>query len=156
MRDVILYFLALGAGPGEAPDPVTAAAPTTELLAEDQTPTGRFTTATEVKPILQATRANWIATRDWDGQDLVYVTHLWAWRCGLVQMEVSINGGPMDVWALPECHEDQPAPNAVTDADGLPYRGFPSGSVDRIDVKITYDDLTTDAASFDGQGMLLP
>jgi hypothetical protein len=157
LRDLIFYVIALAAaGPGETPAPAAGPPPVPGLIAEDQTPTGRFTTATEVKPILTATRANWIATRDWDGQDLIYVTHLWSWRCGLVQVEMSVNGAGMEVWPLPDCHLDQPAPNAILDGDGLPYRGFAQGSVDRIEVVITYDDLTTDRATFDGNGLLVP
>ncbi|MFK7876926.1 MAG: hypothetical protein AB8B71_14275 [Paracoccaceae bacterium] len=126
------------------------------LQAEDQTPTGRFTTATEVKPILGATRANWVAVREYGGQDLVYVTHLWAWRCGLAQMKLSINGTAPEIWPLPACHLDTAQPAAILESDGLPYRSFALGSVQTITVTLIYDDLTRDVATFDRAGTLLP
>jgi hypothetical protein len=126
------------------------------LVAEPQTPTGRFTTATEVKPILNATRANWILVREYDGKDLLYVTHLWAWRCGLVELRVGINGNDPEVWPLPECHLDQPSPGAILDGDGLPYNEFGLGSIAMVEVEITYDDLSTDSAKFSRQGTLIP
>ena len=122
------------------------------LTAEPQVPSGQFTTAVEVKPILGMTRGNWIAVREFDGQDLLYVTHLWSWRCGLVELKLGINGAPPEVWPLPECHLDQGAPNAVTDADGLPYRSFDLGSITQIEVQITYDDLTTEQVMFNRMG----
>ena len=127
-----------------------------ELRAQPQVPTGKFTTALEVKPILNATRGNWIAVREFNGQDLVYVTHLWSWRCGLLELRIGINGATPEPWPLPQCRLDQPAPNAMLEEDGLPYRAFAPGSVSRIDVQITYDDLDTDSASFDRQGVLIP
>ena len=132
-----------------APAPGAAAA-------EPQIPTGRFTTATEVRPILNATRGNWVALRDFNGQDLLYLTHLWAWRCGLAELRIGINGAPPAPVPLPPCHLDQAAPNAITESDGLPYLSFPRGSVARVEVQITYDDLGTDGARFDRAAVLMP
>ncbi len=133
-----------------------AAAAQSALVAEDQTPTGKFLTATEVKPILTATKANWIAVREWEGQDLIYVTHLWAWRCGLLQVELSVNDLPPKVWPLPECRADSAQPTAILDEDGLPYQAFGLNSIHTIAVTITYDDLSTDAIRVSRKEVLLP
>lgn len=127
-----------------------------QLVAETQEPSGRFTTATEVRPILGATRGNWVSVREFNGQDLVYVTHLWSWRCGLVQIRLAINGAPAEVWSLPPCHLDQTAPNAIVESDGLPFRAFDLGSVQRIDVEVVYDDLAVETASFGRHGLIPP
>lgn len=126
------------------------------LVAEPQTPTGKFTTAIEVKPILTATKGNWVGLRDYGGNDLVYVTHLWAWRCGLSAMALSINDGPMKDVPLPECHLEYASPNAILEGDGLPYLTYPQGSVERITVQIIYDDLTQDMATFSGGDIRIP
>jgi hypothetical protein len=126
------------------------------LVAESQAPTGRFMTATEVKPILNATRGNWIMVREYDGKDLLYVTQLWSWRCGLLEMRVGINGNDPEVWPMPECHPDQPSPAAILEDDGLPYREFGLGSIAMIEVELTYDDLSTDSVKFSRQGKIIP
>lgn len=126
------------------------------LVAEPQVATGKFTTALEVKPIMNATRSNWVAVREYDGQDLIYVTHLWAWRCGMVEMRVGVNGAVPEVWPLPECHTQYATPNAVLEEDGLPFRSYGLGTVATVEVQVTYDDLTTDTARFDRQGVLIP
>ncbi|MDA7427150.1 hypothetical protein PGB28_01675 [Primorskyibacter aestuariivivens] len=144
-------------GGGSQPRVTEAAPPPAGgLVAEPQEPTGRFTTATEIRPILQATRGNWVAVRDFNGQDLVYFTHLLAWRCGLVQLRYAVNGGPDAVFPLPTCHEDEAAPNALKPEDGLPYVGFSQGYVQRIDVTIVYDDLAEERISVDRSGVLIP
>ena len=126
------------------------------FVAEPQNPTGKFTTATEVKPILTATKANWVGLRDYGGNDLVYVTHLWAWRCGLSAMAMSINDGPMKDVPLPECHLEYASPNAILEGDGLPYMTYPQGSVERITVQVIYDDLSQDTATFSGNEIRIP
>ena len=147
--------------PTPAPDVVVAApiflAPAEKKLqAEPQVPTGKFTTATEVKPILNATRGNWINVREFNGKDLLYVTHLWSWRCGLLEMRVGINGNTPEPWPLPSCHMDLPMPSVMLDSDGLPYREFGLGSIAMVEVQITYDDLSTDGAKFNRQGVQIP
>lgn len=146
-----------GDGSGHPPQVTEATPPPRgELVAEPQEPTGRFTTAAEIRPILQATRGNWVAVRDFNGEDLVYFTHLLAWRCGLVQLRYAVNGGPDAVFPLPACHEGEVAPNALKPEDGLPYVGFSQGYVQRIDVTIIYDDLGEERISVDRSGVLIP
>lgn len=164
----ILILVALLTGGGETPAPGESPAPEIAALAEDgggaapgltaepQAPTGRFTTATEVRPILEATRGNWVAVREYDGRDLVYFTHLLSWRCGLVRLDYGVNGGTMQTFPMPACHEGLATPNALTGDDVLPYVGFPLGSVQSVEVRITYDDLGTDQAGFDRRGVMIP
>lgn len=158
MIDLLLAVVAAAMSPeadSAAPPATEAAAPPAAVLqAEPQVPEGRFTTAAEVRPILNATRANWVSVREFNGQDLVYVTHLWAWRCGLVQLKFAVNGAAPEVWPLPDCHLDQPQPNAVLNSDGLPYRSFPPSSVETVTVEITYDDLSTGSVTLSRQGRL--
>ncbi|MBM2294243.1 hypothetical protein JQX09_20145 [Sulfitobacter pseudonitzschiae] len=153
MLDILVALIAMGSGGGgdAAPEAATQA-----LVAEEQVATGKFLTALEVKPILTATKGSWVAVRDYDGQDLVYVTHLWAWRCGLVQIEMAVNGGAFEVWPMPDCHVDSPTPGAITESDGLPYRSYAAGSVQQLDVRITYDDLSADTISVARQAVLMP
>lgn len=126
------------------------------LVAEPQVPTGKFTTAAEVKPILNATKGNWIAVREYDGKDLLYITHLWAWRCGLHAVAVSVNGGPMKDWPLPACHLKYATPNAVLEEDGLPYFSMALGSIETVAVQVVYDDLSMDVAEFVRGNVLIP
>ncbi|MFT4960045.1 MAG: hypothetical protein ACI92Z_001122 [Paracoccaceae bacterium] len=153
MLGLFLFMVALGID-AMSSDPLPVAIPT-EQVAEPQVPTGKFTTAVEVQPILNATRANWIAVREYNGQDLIYVTHLWSWRCGLMEMRIGINGAVPEIWGLPDCHMDKPVPNMVTEDDGLPYRVFPLNSVTEVKVVVTYDDLTTTTATYDRMGVLI-
>ena len=126
------------------------------LVAEPQVPTGRFLTALEVRPILNATKSNWIAVREYGGKDLLYVTHLWSWRCGLLELRVGLNGAPAEPWPLPQCHLDKPQAAAILEGDGNPYREFPLRTVQLIEVMVTYDDLTTDRVRFNRAGVVIP
>ncbi|MFY0679531.1 MAG: hypothetical protein JXR13_03045 [Thalassovita sp.] len=124
--------------------------------AEPQTPSGKFTTATEVKPILQMTKANWVAVREYDGHDIVYFTHLLSWRCGLKQVKYALNDAPMQVYDLPPCHEDSPTPNAILENEGMPIMGLTLKSVQSVTVELLYDDLSVETAQFERAAVLIP
>ncbi|TDK52142.1 hypothetical protein [Antarcticimicrobium luteum] len=133
-----------------------AQAPAAGLVAEPQVPSGRFTTAIEVKPIMSATKGNWIAIRQYDGKDYLYVTQIWSWRCGLAQMRFGVNGAPLQVWPLPPCHEEYSTPNAIIETDGNPMLTYPPGTIATVEIELTYDDLTTERAQFSRASVLMP
>jgi hypothetical protein len=117
---------------------------------------GRFLTAAEVKPILNATKGTWIAVREYDGQDLLYFTHLLAWRCGLSKLAYGINGAaPVIPWPLTPCDEDSPTPAAIGPDQPI-YLNEPLNSIKSVTVQITYDDDTTDDVTYTRKSVLIP
>ncbi|MDA5094549.1 hypothetical protein O2N63_10680 [Aliiroseovarius sp. KMU-50] len=108
----------------------------------------QFTTAAEVRPILEATQANWVAVREYDGKDILYFTHLLAWRCGLEQVEFAVNGREMQRFELEPCYMDEAQPNAIKANDLLPFLNFELKSVDEVQVTLTYDDGVTASATY--------
>ncbi len=117
---------------------------------------GKFLTAAEVKPILTATKGNWIAVRKFNGQDLLYFSHLLAWRCGLSAVSYAINTeAPLIEWPLTPCNEDSPTPAAIGE-DQLIYTDQPLGSISSVTVRITYDDDTTDQVTFERKFIEIP
>lgn len=124
-------------------------------VAEDQTPSGKFLTAGEVRPILEATKTSWIGVREFDGRDLVYFTHLLAWRCGLYEVQYVINGGPAEVFPIPECPPD--IENAMTiPEDTQIFITQPLGSVKTVEVTLLYDDLGTDTVAYERAAVKIP
>lgn len=116
-----------------------------------------FTTAAEVKPILQATKANWVALRDYDGNDLLYFTHLESWRCGLAQVRFSVNStAATRVWEMEPCYEGTAQPNVLKLEDHLPYIVIPQGMTNTVSVVVVYDDGTEDRADFERKAILMP
>ena len=109
-----------------------------------------YTTAAEVKPILTMTQPQWIAVREFDGNDLLYFTNLLAWRCGVSAIAYGLNGAPADtVLPTEPCYEGEPQPNAFKpDQPILPYLVFPLGSVASITLEVTYDDGSTQEVSY--------
>lgn len=117
-----------------------------------------FTTAAEITPILDATRANWIAVREFDGKDLLYFTQLLSWRCGLSEIRYGLNGAAPDkVWAMEPCYDTEPQPNALKMEGGAEiYLTEPLGSIQTISISVTYDDGTEASADFNRAAVMTP
>lgn len=129
--------------------PVSAQS-TTPYEAEPQVASGKFTTATEIKAILPHTKAQWIAVRPYEGQDLLYFTNLLAWRCGLHEIRYGVNGGDKQVLVMEPCYVNEVAPNALkVDQGVLPYVSLPLESVQTIELELLFDDLSEDRASYE-------
>ncbi len=117
-----------------------------------------FTTAAEVKPILTATKPQWIAVREYDGNDLLYFTNLLAWRCGVDKILYGLNGAPAEtVFAAEPCHDGEAQPNALKMDQGQDiYLTLPLQSVQNVTLLITYDDGSTDRADYARNAILTP
>jgi len=110
----------------------------------------QFMTAAEVKPILEMTQANWLAVRVWDGQDLLYFTHLMTFRCGLEEVFYGINGeSPDKVLPMEPCYEGTASPASMDPVTHPPYVAFPVGSVHSVNIMMMYDDGDIQEASFE-------
>ncbi len=126
-------------------------------LAATAMPAQAFTTAAEIKPILNATKGNWIAVREFDGNDLLYFTHIEAWRCGLDGVKYGVNSETADqIWELEQCYEGEGAPNAMKEPDRLPYITLPLGSIETVTITLIYDDGSTDTVSFKRENVMTP
>lgn len=93
----------------------------------------------QIKQILDVTKANWVSFRDWNGQQLIYFTHLESWRCGIDFVFYSLNSTDLDqMWELDAC--DPSNPNAVLKEK--PYIELPAGSTQSITVQLIFKDGT--------------
>ena len=127
----------------------TASAAQDVFEAESQIASGKFTTASEIKSILPYTKAQWIAVRPYEGNDLLYFTNILAWRCGMHEIRWAVNGGALQALDMEPCYLEEPTPNALKVVDGvLPYVTLPIQSVETVHIEILFDDLSTDAADY--------
>jgi hypothetical protein len=96
----------------------------------------------QIKQILDLTKANWVSFRDWQGQELIYFTHLESWKCGIDYVFYGLNDGPIDQeWQLEACDPDNP--NVVL--KDKPYLELPAGSAQSINVQLIFKDGTKSA-----------
>lgn len=129
----------------------------TGLEPEAQTPSGKFTTAAEVAPILKMTTANWVAVREYNGKDLVYFSHIFSWRCGLLGAKVSINEEPLRDLEMPDCHMKYQQPNSILNDEALmTFQSYDLGSVNSVRVDLLLDDLTVQSATLLRENILIP
>lgn len=116
----------------------------------------QMTDASTIRPILEATQANWIGVRRFDGQDLVYFTHLETWKCGLKTIRYGINSDTANKrYPFKVCKDGEAAPSPVG-ADRLPYVAFGLDSVETVTITLTYDDGMEVTKTFDRSAIEIP
>lgn len=87
--------------------------------------------------ILDLTKGSWAYFRDYNGRQLVYFTHLDAYRCGITAVRYSLNTDALDMnWTLQPCDTKKPH-NITTDK---PYISLPLGTATSITVQLTFND----------------
>ena len=154
-----LIALALGmdvqaAEPGENSGTLPAE---TVRAPEPQVVDGSYTSAIEVKPILDMTQVQWVAIGTESGNDLLYFSTLLAWRCGLWEIRYGINGDATTVLPMEPCHMDSLAPGAMVDLINFPiYLTFPKDSIQTLRIELTFDDGTEDFVDLARAQILLP
>ncbi len=91
----------------------------------------------QMKQILNLTKNNWIAFRDYNGKQWIYFTHLESYTCGIEQVRYSINSDALDkTWQLQPCNLKNP--NAIT--KDIIYLTLPLGTARSISVQVTFTD----------------
>ncbi len=117
----------------------------------------QFTSAAEVKPILEMQKAQWIVLQEIDGKDWVYFTPMLSWRCALETLDYGLNGAEPDTrFEMEPCHEGTPRPNVMDPVAYPIYVTRPLGSVQEVRVKLTYDDGSVSEATFPRHSVLMP
>lgn len=116
-----------------------------------------WTTGAEVEPILNMTKANWIAVREWEGEDWLYFTHLVVYRCGMEQVRYFVNTGKPRVREFEPCHEGENPPFAIKMEGGnTPYDRHPLGSIENVTVEITLDNGVVLHETFERSAIKMP
>jgi hypothetical protein len=117
-----------------------------------------FTTAAEVKPILSATKPQWIAVREYDGKDLLYFTNLLAWRCGVETVSYGLNGAAPDVPLVIEpCYDTEAQPNALKMDQGvMPFVSHDLASIQTVTVLVTFDDGSIETGEYVRAAVMTP
>ncbi len=91
----------------------------------------------QIKQVLNLTKGNWVAFRDFNGKQLIYFTHLESYTCGIKQVQYSLNSDALDKsWELQPCKQNSPSP--IT--KDIVYLTLPLGTAKSIAVKITFAD----------------
>lgn len=116
-----------------------------------------FTSAQEVRPMLEMTKNNWVAVRSDSGQDILYFTTLLTWRCGLTSISYGVNGAPpSQPLEMEPCYAGTSAPNAMAVSDGFsPYVTFKADSLETITVAVAFDDGSGEALTFKRSDVML-
>ena len=116
------------------------------LLPQAALSQGDLTQAPGAAMIHQAIKAQMISFKQEGDVDFVYFTNLLAWRCGVSQILVGLNGAaPAIPYPMEPCYRDLREPNTLKmERPEFPiYLKMPAGSAQTMTIRIVYEDGTT-------------
>lgn len=102
---------------------------------------GQMMAPAQMRVALEATGHQWVAFRNWQGRQLIYFTHLVAWKCAIREVRYVINGqGLSERFPLPACNPQNPF---LVDAEkDRIFLSFAPGAVREIGIRLVYGDGT--------------
>ena len=116
-----------------------------------------YTTAEEVRPVLEAIKDKWIAIRVEGDEDYVFFTPIVSWRCGVQEVRYGFNDeAPDRQLDMAACHEEFSNPNVVVDGDPIPLVTAPAKSVESVTIRLIYDDGSLSEAVIPRKQVLIP
>ena len=93
----------------------------------------------QMKKLLNLTQNSWVSFRDFNGKQLIYFTHLEAYRCGIKEVRYSLNTDDLDkVWELDSCESE----GISSIKKDLVYLRLPLGTAKSIAVQLVFIDGT--------------
>ena len=116
------------------------------LLPQAAMAQGDLTQAAGAAMIHQAIKAQMVSFKQEGDVDFVYFTNLLAWRCGVSQILVGLNGAPPTIpYPMEPCYRDLREPNTLKlDRPEFPiYLKMPAGSAQTMTIRVVYEDGTT-------------
>jgi hypothetical protein len=98
----------------------------------------------QLKMMAEAAKAQWVAFRNWNGKQWIYLTIPVTYHCGLTEIRYSLNGADLgERWPVPECNPQMPF-NVDPQKDRV-YRAFDPGTVSSVSLQLVYVDGTESA-----------
>ncbi|SIO03241.1 hypothetical protein [Vannielia litorea] len=120
-------------------------------------PAENFTTAAEVRPILESIKDKWIAIRVEGDEDYVFFTPIVSWRCGVQAVQFGFNDEPPTrALEMPKCHTEFSNPNVMVDGDPTPLVTAPARSVETVTIRMMYDDGALSESVIPRKQVLIP
>ncbi|MBY6153625.1 hypothetical protein KUV47_10415 [Vannielia litorea] len=116
-----------------------------------------FTTAAEVRPILETIKDKWIAIRVEGNEDYVFFTPIVSWRCGVDSVQFGFNDEPPTrALEMAECHTEFSNPNVMVDGDPIPLVTAPANTVESVTIRMMYDDGSLSESIIPRKQVLIP
>ncbi|MCO6382926.1 MAG: hypothetical protein JXQ91_13640 [Vannielia sp.] len=116
-----------------------------------------FTTAEEVRPILESIKDKWIAIRVEGSEDYVFFTPIVSWRCGVQAVQFGFNDEPPTrKLEMADCHTEFSNPNVMVDTDPIPLVKAPAKSVESVTIRMMYDDGSLSESIIPRKQVLIP